>query len=70
LANLNDNKATTIKFSKKAIQELRFTLKSTYGSKIDENITDEDLNHIGNILMTLYLSELERQKNHEGQFCQ
>ena len=51
----------TKKLSRKAIQDLRLTLHNIYGPLVHEKLTNKDLNHIGNILMTLYLSELEHQ---------
>lgn len=42
----------TTKLSEKAIKDLRIALESSYGSELQNSLSDEDLNEIGIFLLT------------------
>lgn len=50
------------KLSTNAIGDLRIALTETYGFDITKELTDNEVNQLGNFYLTLYSIELKRQE--------
>lgn len=54
-----------MQLSKEAILDLRRTMKESYGDDFDKPFSDEDLNQIGDLLLTSYALALKRRMNNK-----
>jgi len=53
-----------MKLSKQAIKELRIALSKSYGKELNDSLNDEEINEIGELLLTI-LAESLKMKMHE-----
>lgn len=56
----------TIKLSSEALLDLRLTLRGLYGEEFDGDLSDDDINHIGNLILYLYNSGLEQSEEKDS----
>jgi hypothetical protein len=49
-----------LRLSNLAIQDLRVTLRKIYGDTFDTNLTDDEINQIGVLLLSLYMTGLKK----------
>jgi hypothetical protein len=48
-----------MKLSKSAIEDLRINLRKTYGADFDTSLSDEQVDNIGNIILTAIIESLK-----------
>jgi hypothetical protein len=53
-----------MKLSEKAIKDLRIALKKTYGENFESSLTKDEVNRIGDLLLTI-LAESLKIKNQQ-----
>ncbi len=53
-----------MKISNKALKELRLVLEKSYGKELNDSLSDEEVNEIGELLLTI-LAESLKMKMHE-----
>ena len=55
-----------MELSKKAIKDLRIALKKSYGEEFESSLTNEEANHLGNLLLTILAESLKMKVNEKG----
>lgn len=48
-----------MQLSGKAIQDLRIALQKSYGVNLEVSLSDEEVNHIGNLLLNILAESLK-----------
>lgn len=53
VARLRSLGATPIQLSGEALRDLRIALRASYGQDFDQDLTDEQVNNLGNLFLTI-----------------
>ncbi len=53
IARVRTPGVTSVQLSQQALQDLRLALRSSYGQDFDTDLTDEQINNLGNLLLTI-----------------
>ncbi len=48
-----------MKLSKQAIQDLRFVIRKKYGNRFDDDMSDEEINQFGLLILTIVSESLK-----------
>lgn len=52
-----------MELSKKALKDLKIALKKSYGPELESSLSNEEVNQIGNLLLTTFAEGLKMKVN-------